>query len=102
MANADTEDRFWALVEAFIEQANAAGDDLPLTEVGGALLCAASRFNAYALAASSLDRASFKEDCEQSLADYTDQFQRLLTEDLQDYAEHYKVLIGNTDEGGDA
>lgn len=99
---ANTDEAFWALVEAFIEQANQAGDELPLTQVGGALLCAASRFNAYALAASSLDRASFKEDCEQSLTDYAAQFKQLLAEDLQDYAEHYKVLIGNTDELGDA
>ncbi|UTA47344.1 DUF3144 domain-containing protein [Simiduia sp. 21SJ11W-1] len=99
---ADTEEAFWALVESFIEQANQASDAMPLTQVGGALMCAASRFNAYALAASSLDRASFKEDSEQSLHDYAAQFKRLLAEDLADYGEHYKVLIGNTDPDADA
>ncbi|MBB3170113.1 DUF3144 domain-containing protein [Simiduia aestuariiviva] len=99
---ADNEEAFWALVESFIEQANQAADSVSPTQVGGALLCAASRFNAYALAASSLDRASFKEDSEQSLHDYTAQFKQLLAEDLADYGEHYKVLIGNTDPADDA
>lgn len=99
---ADNEEAFWALVESFIEQANQAPDSLDLTQIGAALMCAASRFNAYALAASSLDRASFKEDSEQSLHDYVAQFKQLLAEDLADYGEHYKVLIGNTDPNKDA
>lgn len=100
MANND--DAFWALVERVIELANDAPESLGLTEVGGALLCAAARFNAYALAASSVDKAAFKEDLAQSLSDYTGQFKRLLAEDLDDYANHYKTLIGNEDDSADA
>lgn len=96
------DDAFWALVEQFIEVANDAPDSLGLTEVGGALLCAAARFNAYAVAASSIDRKSFKEDCEQTLTDYGSQFKGLLAEDLADYAENYKIMIGNKDEESDA
>ncbi|MDN3638532.1 DUF3144 domain-containing protein [Simiduia curdlanivorans] len=99
---AQQDDAFWALVEKFIEQANDAPETLGLTEVGGALLCAAARFNAYALAASSIDRKSFKEDFDQSLSDYSQQFKALLAEDLADYGENYKVLIGNKDEETDA
>lgn len=96
------DDAFWTLVEQFIELANEAPESLGLTEVGGAMLCAAARFNAYALAASSVDKAAFKEDLSQSLSDYTGQFKRLLAEDLEDYANHYKTLIGNQDEADDA
>ena len=99
---AQQDDAFWALVETFIEKRNEATESLGLTEVGGALICAAARFNAYALAASSIDRKSFKEDCDQSLIDYTAQFKVLLAEDLADYGENYKVLIGNKDEDEDA
>ena len=97
---AQQNDEFWALVEKIIDLANDAPESLGLTEVGGALLCASARFNAYALAASSIDRKSFKEDCESSLEEYTEQFNTLLAEDLADYHENYKVLIGNKDEEG--
>ncbi|AFU98929.1 DUF3144 domain-containing protein [Simiduia agarivorans] len=96
------DDAFWQLVEQFIERANDAPESLELTEVGGALMVAASRFNAYALAASSIDKASFKDDRDGLLKDYVNQFRSLLADDLEDYANHYKTLIGNTDEAGDA
>lgn len=91
----EQQDAFWQLVERLVELANQAPEELALTEVGGALLVAAARFNAYALAASSLDQANFQEDRRQALSDYTGQFKQLLADDLDDYDAHYAQLIGN-------
>lgn len=86
---------FFGLVEQLIDTANDAPEALDLTEIGGAMMCAAARFNAYALAASSMDKRSFAEDRDQALSDFTAQFKRLMAEDLDDYIENYKVMIGN-------
>lgn len=97
MNPADNEDeQFWQLVDAFIESANDAaetiGDPAP---VAAALLQACARFNAFTVAAASLDRKAYAQDIPPALDFLSRQFQQELEEDLEDYRENYKVYIAN-------
>ncbi len=87
------ETQFWSLVETFIEQANQACEQADPGLVSAALLNAASRFNAFAVASASLDRKEFGEEVESALNYLTGRYRELLREDLQDYYENYKVYV---------
>jgi len=88
------EDAFWEIVDHFIETANEAVDqsgDPAL--VSAALLQACSRFSAFTVATSSLDRKEYTEEMPSALAFLSEQFREQLEADMEDYREHYKVYI---------
>ncbi|WP_027329934.1 DUF3144 domain-containing protein [Marinimicrobium agarilyticum] len=88
------EETFWNLVDQFIEQANNAVDQAgDPALVSAALLQACSRFNAFVVAAASLDRKEYTEEMPSALSFLSDQFREQLEADLEDYREHYKVYI---------
>jgi len=92
-SNNTDEDNYWALVEAFVESANQAMETLDMGIVSAALLNAAARFNAYVLAASSLDANEFAEDLPDTTNYLTGRYRDLLKEHLEDYKENYKKYI---------
>lgn len=88
------EDTFWNLVDHFIEQANEAVDQAgDPALVSAALLQACTRFNAFTVAAASLDRKEYTEEMPSALSFLSEQFREQLEADLEDYREHYKVYI---------
>lgn len=90
----DTQDEsFWNQVDTFIEQANTACEEQDPSAVSAALLHAAARFNAFVVAASSLDRKEYIAEMEPSLNYLTDNYRKLLRDNLEDYREHYKIYI---------
>lgn len=84
---------FWDLAEDFIHRANSACAEQDPSLVSAALLEAAARFNAFAVAAASLDRKAFIEDMEPSLEFLSNRYRERLDDHLQDYREHYKRYI---------
>ncbi|WP_111641536.1 DUF3144 domain-containing protein [Marinimicrobium alkaliphilum] len=84
---------FWNQVDAFIEQANQACEAQEPSAVSAALLQAAARFNAFVVAASSIDRKEYIVEMEPSLNYLTDNYRQLLRDNLEDYREHYKIYI---------
>ncbi|VUD61607.1 hypothetical protein TDB9533_02849 [Thalassocella blandensis] len=92
------EQQYWALVESFIEKANASCEENELGLVNGALMQAAARFNAFYLAASSESRKDLKEDKESSVKDFGGEYKKLLAENLDDYIENYKVYMRDATE----
>lgn len=92
------EQKYWELVESFIEKANAACEEDELGLVNGALMQAAARFNAFYLAASSESRKDLKEDKESSVRDFGGEYKKLLADNLEDYIEHYKVYMRDESE----
>lgn len=97
MANKE-DDQFWDLVDAFIEQANKACDDLEPGAVSAALLNAAARFNAFVVASSSIDRKEYIEEIESAQKYLTGRYAELVRNNLDDYRENYKIYIGDNDE----
>ncbi len=95
MSDKNDEDQFWNLVEAFIEQANQASEDVDLGIVSAALMNATARFSAYVVAQSSLDKNEFAEDVEGTTNYLSGRYRDFLKEHMEDYRENYTTLIGN-------
>ncbi len=87
------EDQYWTLVEKLVEQANAECENLDPGVVNAAFMQAAARFNAFYIAASSESRNDLKEDKSHSIKDFSDEYKELLTANLEDYIENYKVYM---------
>lgn len=85
---------FWELVDSFINRANLACDEQDPALVSAALLEATTRFNAFVVAASSLDRKAFIEEIDPSIQYLGGRYKQLLAEHLEDYRENYKLYIG--------
>jgi hypothetical protein len=92
MSNAE-DSQFWDLVDAFIEQANAACDDADPGVVSAALLNAAARFNAFVVASSSIDRKEYIDEVESAQKYLTGRYAELIRDNLDDYRDNYKVYI---------
>ncbi len=91
--NTELETRYWDLVDQLIDQANSACEHLDPSAVSAALLNAAARFNAFAVATASLDRNEFTEEIEPAIQHLSGRYRELLRDNLEDYREHYKVYI---------
>lgn len=95
------ESQFWDLVDAFIEKANDACDEVDPGIVSAALLNAAARFNAFVVASSSLDRKEFIDEIESAQKYLTGRYAELVRDNLDDYRDNFKVYI-RPDEEDDA
>ncbi|HEY7886237.1 MAG TPA: DUF3144 domain-containing protein [Cellvibrionaceae bacterium] len=84
---------FWDLVDEFINNANTACENLDPSLVSAALLQATARFNAFVVAASSLDRKEFIEEIDPAISYLGGRYREHLRDHLQDYRENYKVYI---------
>lgn len=80
-------------VNTLIESAN----DIALEEGAGfaasALIQAAARYASFYVAQSSESRKDLKEDKDALIDDVSQEFRRLLAENLEDYIENYKVYL---------
>ena len=63
-------------------------------DANDALLYAASRFNAWIVAASFTDAETFKNDRENAIAYFTDAYKKMLEEHFDDYATNYDAYMG--------
>lgn len=93
MSDNNEDTLFWNLVDSFIEQANNACEDADPGVVSAALLNAAARFNAFVVAASSIDRKEYTEEIESARNYLTGRYRELVSENLEDYRENYKVYV---------
>lgn len=93
MSDNNEDTLFWNLVDSFIEQANNACEEVDPGVVSAALLNAAARFNAFVVAASSIDRKEYIEEIESARNYLTGRYRELVSENLEDYRENYKVYV---------
>lgn len=94
MTSAKTDDEFyWELVESFLDKANAASEQIDLGIISAALMNAAARFNAYTVAASSIDASEFSEDLPETTNYLTGRYRDLLKEHMEDYRANFKNYI---------
>lgn len=89
----DNDPQFWDLAEQFITLANGSLETADAGKIGAAMLFAATRFNAFVVASSSLDRAEFIEDMDESMDYLSKQFRHMLGDNLRDFRDNYKVYI---------
>ncbi|WP_041521835.1 DUF3144 domain-containing protein [Gilvimarinus agarilyticus] len=98
MALTDDERQYWDLVDDFISRANEHCDSIDPSMVSAAMLQAASRFNAFIVASSSVDRKEYTEELDASLRYLTNQYRDYLRDNLEDYRENFKVYTRTEDD----
>lgn len=91
MSQVDDQQQYWDLVDDFISRANEHCDQFDPSMVNAAMLQAVSRFNAFIVASSSVDRKEYTDEMESSLRYLTNQYRDQLREHLDDYRENFKV-----------
>jgi hypothetical protein len=89
----DNDPQFWDMAEQFIELANGSLENADAGKIGAAMLFAATRFNAFVVASSSIDRAEFIEDMDETMDYLSKQFRQMLGDNLRDFRDNYKVYI---------
>lgn len=91
--NTDIDERYWLLVQEFVELANSKLEHDDLGVVSEALMEASARFSSFYAASSSEGRKDLKEDKESTVQDFGGEFKRRLAHSLDDYIENYKVYM---------
>lgn len=94
----DNDQQFWDLAEQFIELANQSLENTDPGKIGAAMLFAATRFNAFVVASSSVDRKEYIADMDDTMDYLSKQFRHMLGDNLRDFKENYKVYIKHDDE----
>ena len=89
----DNDQEFWDLTEQFVELANGALENAEAGKIAAAMLYAAARFNAFVVASSSMDRAEFVEDMDESMDYLSKQFRHMLGDNLRDFRDNYKQYM---------
>ncbi|MNG29155.1 hypothetical protein D3C84_1145360 [compost metagenome] len=77
-----------------IHLANEQCNDAPKGKVSSSLLYAAARFNSFIVASMAGDLDELNADREEAISYFTEQYRKMLTENLDDYIENYKEYFG--------
>ncbi len=95
MSTSDTDQEYWNIVDAFLEQANTHSEKHDIGMVTSALMNAAARYSAFYVAGSSESRKDLKEDKDVLVQDISREFKQRFASNLEDYIENYKVYLVN-------
>lgn len=101
MADLTPEDeQFWDVVDNVIDVSNNAMETSEPGLVNSAMLYAAARYTTFVLASHSETRKDFIADTPEAIRQFSEEFQRLLEENMEDYAENYKVYMRDEEDSG--
>jgi hypothetical protein len=96
MANSD--DTFYDRADAHIELSNGQiSDDVPRSRVSASMMYANARFSAWLSATWCSSREEMGERRSESIAYFVDQFQKMLEENYDDYAENFSRYMTTGD-----
>lgn len=84
---------FWERADAVIHLANEQCSAAPNSKVSSSLLYAAARFNSFIVAVNASDLDELKADKDEAISYFTDQYRKMLTENLDDYIANYANYI---------
>ena len=90
MTDEQTEREFRETADTFIKLANEHIESQPKENVGMALLYAASRFNAFVVAAHNDTLKDYEGDHDRAIGFFMVEYLRMLKENLDDYKRAYK------------
>lgn len=85
-----TEREFRRVADTFIDRANEHLNTVPKENVGMSLLFAAARFNAFVVATHSKSAEKYEADRAKAVEFFTEQYLRMLEENLDDYRRIYE------------
>lgn len=89
MSDEDLDKEFRRLADSFIDLANQHTNADNREVVSMALLYAAARFNSFVVAANAPDLKKYDADRDKAFAFFTDKYQEMLKENLEDYRRFY-------------
>jgi hypothetical protein len=84
---------FWNRVNALINLSNDQCDSADPNEVGASTMFAATRFNAFIVAKATGSSENMKLERERALAYFTDQFHRMMAENLDDFIQNHEKYM---------
>lgn len=93
MSNESPSPEFWVRADAIIHLANEQCKNASNGKVSSSLLYAAARFSAYNVAANVSDLEEMKADKEEAIKFFTEQFKKMLIENIDDYIENFDQYI---------
>ncbi|KZZ59763.1 hypothetical protein A3762_03695 [Oleiphilus sp. HI0125] len=89
MSSNEISPEFWERADEVIAVANKQAADADTRKVSSSTLYAAARFNAFNVASSADDVEEMKKDKEEAIRYFTEQYRKMLTENLDEYIESY-------------
>lgn len=89
MSDALRDKQFWELADSFIQLANTHLDAEKPSRVSASALFAASRFNAFVIAAATESKAQLIAEKEAAIAYFLDQYEKMLRENLDEHLARY-------------
>ena len=90
MNDNDVPQEFWDRADEIIALANKQCNDTSIGKVSSSLLYAAARFNSFNIASSATDVEEMKKNKEEAVKYFTDQYQKMIIENIDDYIENYE------------
>jgi len=90
MKKSEIEPEFWARADKIIDLANEQVNGSTIGKVSASLQYGAARFCAYNVAVASANADDMKRDRENAINYFTDQFKKMLTENIDDYIANYE------------
>ncbi|MGF1734120.1 DUF3144 domain-containing protein [Photobacterium satsumensis] len=87
---------FWERADEIIALANEQAKDCDVGKVSSSTLYAAARYNAFNVASSADNVEEMKNDKEEALRYFVDQYEKMLIENLDDYIENFQKYQPNS------
>jgi len=94
MSNQTPGPDFWNRVNALINLANDQAETADPNEVCASTMYAATRFNAFIVARTTGNAQNMRLEKERALEYFTDQFRKMMAENLDDFIENIEKYIG--------
>ena len=89
MSDVQRDKQFWDMADSFIQLANTHLNTEKPSRVSASALFAASRFNAFVIAAATESKAQLIAEKEAAIAYFLDQYEKMLRENLDEHLARY-------------
>ncbi len=93
MSNDKPDTEFWERADEIIDLANKQCDNASNGKVSSSLLYAVARFNAFIVASSAKDAEDLKNDKEQAVKYFTEQYEKMLVENIDEHIKNFEKNI---------
>jgi hypothetical protein len=90
MKKSEIEPEFWVRADKIIDVANEQVNGSTIGKVSASLQYGTARFCAYNVAVAAANADDMKRDRENAINYFTDQFKKMLTENIDDYIANYE------------
>jgi len=95
MSKETRDEEFWEITDEFIKLANEQCDKHKNGKVSTSILFSAARFNSFMYSSTAKDLDDFRKDKEMAIEFLTEQYKKVLIENLNDYEKNYKEYLEN-------